>query len=111
MDKKEEFKKFIGKHPEVIKYIKNNETSFQNLFEIYDIYGDDEKVWEKYFKYDDKGDKIGELTNLIKNINLDNVEKYINNAGKAIGILQELTKKTPESLVKVDKPINKYFGD
>ena len=40
MDKKELFKNFIGAHPEILKYIKNKEMTFQDFFEIYDIYGE-----------------------------------------------------------------------
>ncbi len=48
MDKKELFKTFIGAHPEILKYIKNKEMTFQDFFEIYDIYGEESNVWDKY---------------------------------------------------------------
>ena len=115
MDKKSEFKNFLSGHPEVLKYIKNKEMSFQDFYEIYDIYGNSEDVWKKYFTNDELSsstrDKISELTNIFKNINMDNIEHHVNNAQKAIGIIQELTKKSPEVLTKVERPISKFFGD
>lgn len=115
MDKKELFKNFIGNHPEVLKYIKSKEMSFQDFYEIYDIYGENSDIWDKYFKdskeanYDDN--KLKELTGILKNINIDSIEHHINNAQKVIGIVQELTKKTPDISSTVDNPITKIYGD
>ena len=40
MDKKEAFKSFISTHPELITYVKNKESTWQDFYEIYDIYGE-----------------------------------------------------------------------
>lgn len=115
MDKKSEFKKFLSGHPEILKYIKEKEMTFQDFYEIYDIYGEDANVWDKYFKNDIESgstrDKISELTSIFKNVNMDNIERHVNNAQKAISIIQELTKKSPEVLTKVERPLGKFFGD
>lgn len=115
MDKKELFKTFIGKHPEILRYIKSKEMTFQDFYEIYDIYGEENNVWEKYFKEnkEDKTDefKLKELSGLLKNINIDSIEHHVNNAQKVIGIIQELTKKTPEVASTIDNPITKIYGD
>lgn len=113
MDKKELFKNFIGAHPEILKYIKNKEMTFQDFFEIYDIYGEESNVWDKYFKDNIETDdnKLKELSGLLKNINIDSIEHLVNNAQKVIGIIQELTKKTPDITNAVDNPITKIYGD
>lgn len=115
MDKKNEFKAFISHHPEILRYIKSKEMSFQDFYEIYDIYGEDENTWSKYFSnaedMSSTKDKISELTRIFKNVNMDNIEHHVNNAQKAIGIIQELTKKSPEVLTKVERPLTKFFGD
>ena len=54
MDKKSEFKAFVKNNPSLIKYVKNNEMTWQKFYEIYDIYGEDESVWNKYIKNDIK---------------------------------------------------------
>lgn len=112
MDKKDEFKKFVSNHPNIVEFVKNKEMTFQDFYEIYDIYGEDSNVWDKYFNRVGTGDdKIKELTSIFKNINMDNIEKHINNAQKAIGIIQELTKKTPEVKTIVENPVKNIFGD
>lgn len=113
MNKKEEFREFISKHPELVSYVKNKENTWQDFYEIYDMYGDDEKVWSKYSD-DDRDNSLTELTKIVKNINLDNVQKYVNNAQKAINVIQELTTKSSTKVGAVPKsprPINKFFGD
>ncbi len=110
MDKKTSFKEFVSHHPELITFVKNKESTWQDFYEIYDIYGEDENAWNKYFN--NSNDSIGELTNLFKNVNMDNVQKHINNAQKAVSLIQELTNKsTPNIVSKTPRPITKFFGD
>ena len=47
MDKKTSFKEFVSHHPELITFVKNKESTWQDFYEIYDIYGEDEKAWNK----------------------------------------------------------------
>lgn len=123
MDKKEEFKEFIKSKPELVDLVKNKKYTWQDFYEVYDLYGKDESVWEKYKENKDniesddrKNASITELTNLVKNINIDNVQKYINNAQKAINVISELTAKktstdTVQTIAKTPRVINKFFGD
>ncbi|MCH5166435.1 MAG: hypothetical protein J1F35_00950 [Erysipelotrichales bacterium] len=111
MDKKENFKEFISNHPELLNYIKNKEMTFQDFFEIYDIYGEDEATWSKYFKEQGDDLRIKELSKVLKNINMDSIEHHVNNAQKVIGIIQELTKKSPDVVSTIDNPITKIYGD
>lgn len=123
MDKKEEFKEFIKSKPELVDYVKSKEYTWQDFYEVYDLYGNDDDVWNKYKEKksdsesdDRKNASITELTNLVKNINIDNVQKYINNAQKAINVISELTAKKPgsdvvQAVAKTPRVINKFFGD
>lgn len=122
MSKKEEFKGFVRNHPELVSFIKNKEMSWQDFYNIYDIYGDSNDAWDKYFKGSSeevstvKTAGIGELTNLVKNINMDNIQKHIKTAQKAINVIQELTSKTPPTAAsnivdKTPRPLTKFFDD
>ena len=49
---------------------------------------------------------------MLKNVNMDNVQKHINNAQKAVSLIQELTNKSSTNIVsKTPRPITKFFGD
>lgn len=120
MDTKEEFKKFVSDNPRLIEYVRSKKNTWQEFYELYDLYKDDKNVWDKYLakdepNTDDRASSLAELASLVKNINMDNVQKYINNAQKAINVIQELTTKNPvknEPIVpKSPRPITKFFGD
>ena len=122
MSKKDEFKGFVKNHPELVTFIKNKEMTWQDFYNIYDIYGDDNNAWDKYFNSNSTSSSntsvtgLGELTNLVKNINMDNIQKHIKTAQKAINVIQELTSKTPPTAAsnivdKTPRPLTKFFDD
>ncbi len=111
MDKKEEFKIFAKKHPELITYLDNHkDMSWQKLYEIYDIYGEDESTWNKYFN------NTSSMVDIFKNIDMNKIQEHINNAQKALNVISEFTKSgasTIESIKgpNIPRPITKFFGD
>lgn len=122
MSKKDEFKSFVSSHPNLINIVKSKKHTWQDLFEVFDLYGSDESLWNKYMEAQENikttsTTSIGELTKLFKNINIENVQKYIDTAQKAIGIVQELTGSAASKDVlsssgpTVARPINKIFED
>ena len=50
MDKKEQFKTFVRENPEFSEHVNKGDISWQQLYEMYDLYGKDSKVWDKYKK-------------------------------------------------------------
>ena len=117
MTKKDDFKLFASKHPELVKQIKNGQASWQQLYEVYDIYGENATAWENYFEKNNTNNDYNfkTITDKIKNIDLSSIQEHINTAQKALGIVQELTSKTntTSEVVKniVPRPINKIFED
>ncbi len=117
MDKKESFKVFAKNHPELVTSVKNNESSWQKLYEIYDIYGEDSKAWDTYFNRNNSSSnniKTG-ITDIVKNIDMDSIQKHINTAQKALSLVSELTGKSAGSTITkgptTPRPINKFFED
>lgn len=119
--KQEEFKNFVRTKPELIKFVQNGEMTWQKFYELYDLYGNDEKVWNKYI-LDERSpveDSISKITNMVKNVNVDSIKSHINTAQKAIDFVTDLTKKngvsnTAENLAKgpvSPRPLNKFFED
>lgn len=116
---KETFKSFARLHPELGNYVMSNNASWQKLYELYEIYGDNSSVWNKYFQTDivSTASKIetpiNELFNTIKKIDLDSVQKGVNNLQRTIGMLQDIgigsnkNTKTPYE----SRPMYKYFED
>ncbi len=123
MSRKEEFKLFVKDHPELIKFVKSNEMTWQKFYEVYSIYGTDDSVWSKYFKTLDEEESssstkenfsISDLIEMVKKVDLNNVQKNITNISKALGLVQSLI--TPEETTsQVDtytpRPLYKKFED
>ena len=108
MDKKEAFKEFVRKHPSLTRYIKNNNKTWQNLYEIYDIYGDDDKAWEPYFEETKSTNNTQSTSNfdfkdVMKNIDLNQIQEHIKSAQKALGFIEELTSKGASNLNNLPK--------
>lgn len=116
MDKKENFKLFAKSHPELLNSIKDGSSSWQKLYEIYDIYGEDDRAWNTYFnKNTSTENNFGNISNIVKNIDMDSVQKHIHTAQKALDLVSELTgKQATTATVKgpvSPRPINHFFED
>ena len=115
MSKKDEFKEFIRTKPELVEYIKNKDMTMQGFYEIYDIYGDNEEAWKPYLRKEAYNSP--KLTDIMKNIDLDEIQKHINTAQKALGVVGDLTTKGGNDIASVVKgpltsrPLNKFFED
>ena len=84
--------------------------SWQKLYEIYDIYGEDENTWNKYFN---SNNNIGDI---FKNIDMNKIQEHISNAQKALDVLGELTKSGASNIESIKgptipRPLTKFFGD
>jgi phenylalanyl-tRNA synthetase beta subunit len=114
MSKKDDFKLFASKHPELVKYIKNGQSTWQKFYEIYDIYGEEESAWKDYIgvSYDYN---LKAITDKLKNIDFNSIQEHINTAQKALGVVQELTSKGSATKASTEiinpRPINKIFED
>ena len=112
--KKEEFKQFVKNNPRLIKYVKNNEMTWQKFYEMYDLYGEEEGVWKDYIEVtqevkedaENKVEKVGkagkagiagltlsEVVNWFKNVDLDGLQEGIGNVQRVLGVVQDFSKK------------------
>ena len=99
---KEEFKAFVRTKPELISYVSKGDMTWQKFYEIWNLYGDDAKVWDKYKEpttTSSNVNKSGEsfsfssLIDSIKKVDMDSVQRGIGSMQKAIELLQGLTTK------------------
>lgn len=107
---KEEFKKFVSTKPELADYVKDNIMTWQKFYELYDLYGENNQIWEKY----STPKETNKINDFIKKINPDTLQQHIQTAQKALDIFSELAIKkepTPEIIPEVQRPITKFFGD
>ena len=123
MGSKEEFKSFVRKNPSLIKYVNNNSMTWQKFYEMYDMYGESNDIWNNYLNTTSNNivktntlssseNAFRELVNTVKTINLEKVQKGINSLQKTISLVQELgssNNTTPKEYER--RPIYKHFED
>ena len=125
--KKDDFKEFVKKHPNLITYVKNNEMTWQKFYEMYDLYGEDESIWKDYIglkeenKINNTTEKValGELTltefiNFIKKVDLDSLQEGISNVQRVLGVVQDFSKKdnkSEQTSTYKPRPLYRHFED
>lgn len=99
--KKEEFKLFVKANPFLISIINDGKKTWQDLFEFYDLYGDNDEAWNSLL--DGMNDKknnntdnnnlnnhFSELIRLAKNVDVDKVQEGITSLQKTLTLFGDL---------------------
>ncbi len=123
MKKIEEFKAFVKTKPELISYVKSGKMSWQQFYELWFLYGSDHLEWQKYGKAVEDGATklttfgLTDIINSLKKVDMNTVREGINGLQKAIGLVQDFTKKG-DVTDKIDvkepykpRPIYRRFED
>lgn len=124
MNKKEEFKEFLKHNSYLSRFVNDGSTTYQKLFETYDIYGENSEVWKEFrnAKHSNIGDtkvtdSVKSVLNNLKNVDLDKLEENISSLEKALGFLEEIVlsrseKKTEKKTSKKkNADIERFFED
>ena len=131
MNNVDNFKEFVKRNPRLISYVKNSSMSWQSFYELYDLYGEDDNIWNDYLKEDelvsDQATNISnnktttntigwsDLLDMAKNIDVDKMQTGISSLQKAIGLFSELflSKDTPTSSESTyePRPVYQRFDD
>ena len=116
MSKKDNFKNFVKNNPQLINKVKNNEMTWQKYYELYDLYGEDNNIWNKYIineKQEKDSFKFNEIMNMVKNIDVDKVQNSISSMQKALGLFGDLfvNKNNTNGNNYNPRPIYKRFDD
>ena len=99
--KKEEFKLFVKANPFLIDIINNGKKTWQDLFEFYDLYGDDEELWNRMLngiknnnvdnsKSSNINNHLNELMQMAKNVDMDKVQEGITSLQKTLTLFGDL---------------------
>ena len=124
---KDDFKRFVRSHPELITYVNSGKMSWQKFYEMYDIYGENNSVWLKYQNLEDNIDNdttstlrktaatvgdtsLKDLFNMVKKIDLESVRKGAEGLQKAISLVQDFgSSKTTNNYQA--RPLYKHLED
>lgn len=106
------FKNFVKENPSLVNYVNSDKMTWQKFYEMYDMYGPENEIWNDYIKKSSKTKDIAsfDLINWIKNINIDSLQENINSVKRVIGVLEDLKTTNPKKDYQ-PRPIYKHFED
>lgn len=128
MDKLQEFKNFIKTKPNVLDKIHNNELTWQQVYETYDIYGSNHKLFgsteEKETKEEPKNEEknsfktrseyVNNALKMFQDVDMDKVTSNLQSIQKVMGIFGEITKgvgKDNQSITDIKNRRYKRYND
>ena len=123
MDKMTNFKEFVKNNPSLVKFVRNDEMTWQKFYEMYDMYGDSSEVWNDYLNLKEEVKEVATATSAIgfsdilgwlKNIDLDSLQESINSVSRVVGVLQDLGDNETNTSAKNEykpRPLYKHFED
>ena len=123
MAKIDNFKLFVKNNPNLITYVKNNTMSWQKFYELYDLYGEDNNIWNEYLNKDTtvnttkteskKSNKFSDILDMAKNLDTNKLQDGISSVQKAIGLIGDILvkDKKPDASTYNPRPIYRRFDD
>ena len=121
---KEQFKQFVKKNPSLIKYVESKDMTWQQFYEMYDLYGESSDVWNKYLMSDNNKSSVGDVSKtsafadflaFLKTIDLDSLQEGIGSIQRVLGVFQDFSgNKSVEKKKKKEykpRPLYKHFED
>lgn len=108
---KENFKIFAKKHPELAKSVLANKTTWQKLYELYDIYGENSSVWNNLITQEPQPTQpLKEIFQTISNIDIASLQKGVSNIQKTLGMIQDIALPTKKEETGA-RPLYTYFDE
>ena len=116
MSKLDSFKEFVKKNPSLLKYVKNNEMSWQQFYEMYDMYGESNEIWKDYIHEKNVTNTVSalgvmDIINWLKNVDVDKMQESINSVQRVIGVLEDLGNNNSPKQEYKPRPLYKHFED
>ncbi len=113
---KEEFKKFVRGKPELIDYVTNNKMTWQQFYEIYDLYGENNSIWNNFKKKDGNENNnisktIKDFLNLFKGIDAKKIQSTLTSINKVLDTFREINDSNSNTNSYEERPKYKYFED
>ena len=116
------FKSFVKKNPKLITFVKNGSMSWQKFYELYDLYGEDDNVWNEYVKEEKKEVKqetrnntnsLSNIVEMAKNIDAAKLQDGITSIQKAISLFGDMLTKNNQATSSnyTPRPVYRRFDD
>jgi hypothetical protein len=118
MDKLEKFKEFIKDKEFLIDKVNNKETTWQNLYEIYDLYGEDASIFKKETDTKETNNnstnnsndnRVSSLLKAFEGVDVNKINENLEGVRKILAVLGEFSKKDDVKPKRTyERPNNRY---
>ena len=125
---KERFKIFVRNHPTLVSYVQNKKMTWQQFYELYDLYGEDNSIWENFLNDSSVNNDssrsasnsnnitgtIKDFLGLFRGIDVNTVQKTLTSLDKALETFKGMSSNREINNERVsyeERPKYKYFED
>ena len=115
MDKLTKFKEFIKDKEFLIDKVNAGETSWQKLYEIYDLYGEDASIFKieaNSNENEEKANNEGKVNSILKafeGVDVNKINENLEGVRKILAVLSEFSKKDDVKPKRTyERPNNRY---
>lgn len=116
---KDSFKTFVKNNPNLVNYVKKDEMTWQKFYEMYDLYGENNEIWNNYLNPSNNTNSSGNILDnfksifdLFKGVDLKTVQKTLTGLDKAIGTFREFNSNNENNDNNYEsRPNDRYYED
>lgn len=95
---KDSFRAFVRSNPNFIYSVRDKRVTWQELYELYDLYGEDKSVFDKYLESSSNNSSsrgssksaFNDISKMIKELDVDKVQNGVTSLQKALSLFSEL---------------------
>ncbi|TCP30490.1 putative coat protein YlbD-like [Scopulibacillus darangshiensis] len=89
------FKRFVQEHPELVKGVKEQDKTWNDIFEEWVLFGEDHEIWETYgietkSEKSSSGDGFKKILSFINDIDTNNLQERLELLNGALNNIQDL---------------------
>ncbi|WP_069838811.1 YlbD family protein [Bacillus sp. F56] len=95
-----DFKQFVKKHPKLIKEVRKEQRSWQDVYENWVLFGEGDPIWDPYREPEEaaeavpetpqKNDFVTKMVTAVKKMDVNQMNEQINKMSQSISSLQSL---------------------
>ncbi|KAF1681025.1 MULTISPECIES: YlbD family protein [Bacillus] len=95
-----DFKQFVKKHPKLIKEVRKEQRSWQDVYENWVLFGESDPIWDPYRESkevvetvpepSEKNDFVSKMVTAVKKMDANQMNEQINKMSQSISSLQSL---------------------
>lgn len=85
------FKEFVKNKPFLKEKVEKGETTWQELYERYDLYGKEDDIFKENKKEEKRDDNVSRILDMLTDVDINKISEGLNGMRKILNIINEVT--------------------